>query len=436
MYTLLNTRIPGLAAFLRRFRYGLRRSHPNHLLLVGMQAGFRGVTTIYQILLLGQTGRGWAEVYGGTPHGADFDAPAARQLIERFLEGLQRELGIKHLVWFIHRSRSGRLDFHLLFVIPDELRKPYKAILRQRVRAAARAAIEAVNEARLAAGRFTVGYLDVEGVVVYPQPKPARAGTPARVPVVTIAAPSTPATPRGPVEMAPPARVSAPPQTAAPDPTVTVAPAPSAPPSPPAPPPSPLERPERAAPPLRPPEKTAPAAIPVLERTRTREIDLADLAAKEARARDEARKKREREQAEAADRERARSQEYDHFRKHLRLWVQKAAEAESLTKEIHRFLTDNPGVGADDPVLTRLEEASHRFLADAKTRALMDAAITIRVGDRPELLTLKQQCQNADDQVRLASSELAETVAALTAVREHAIGFEKDRRERLGPERA
>ncbi len=385
---------------------------------------------------------------GGSSFGAFQDLEEMRIWIQGFVRGLALQTAIVAL----HLGMNGRCDFHVLTLnARTDGRALYSEHLREEARALARKLTAELNERRLRLGLLPIGNLTPDGQVFFLDPRlelvaPPPIGQADRVtegsrvaleappvptvtpslaadvkkerdpdpvdltPVVAVtpAGASAPLNPR--VDTAPPARTIHLPLTADMDPALAA-----------------------AAPP--PPTKvTAPATIPVLERVRTREIDIAELAAMEARARDEAKKKYEREQAESVARERARALEYDHFRKQLRLLLEKASEAESQTKEIHLFWNDEPGAGADDPELTSLWEASRRFLTDARTRALVDTTITVRAGDRPELRTLKQQCQNAHDQVRMACSELAETVAAITAMREHA-GLEVDK-DRRGPERA
>lgn len=464
MYPAKPTSFPSRAAVRREVRYALRRSHPNHLFLTAILAGLLGVTTLPQFLLFGERARGWAKIVGGSTHGADFTQAEARQWVERLVHLLAEEFRLTHVMWFVHLSDSGRLDFHILFVMPDDNQKRSKATLWKRAKAVARRVAEEINEARLAAGRFTIGYLSVEGVVVYPLPRPVAKNAPALaatkapqlapVPQPAPSArppadeprlpppPSVPAVATAPLpaEAAPPTPTSDAPPVGIAAPAVIAVAAPSLPPTehptgedPPT--PRASIAPVVTAPP--PPAETSPAAThPVM----TRDRDLAAIAAA-ARAADERRQaeaRKEREEAEAKAKKRVEEEAYARFLGLLQRLQGIASEADTLGGKINarvKALYDtNLQSRIDDPELPGRLEKSRRWLGDAATQADLAATFVPRAGDNREMRHLKRTCSEAHDRARLACADLTATVTAVTAALE--TWRREIEAERRGPERS
>lgn len=441
MYPAKPTRFPSRAAVRREVRYALRRSHRNHLFLTAILAGLLGVTTLPQFLLFGERARGWAEIVGGSTHGADFTEAEARQWVERLVHLLAEEFRLTHIVWFVHLSDSGRLDFHVLFVMPDDNRKRSQVTLWKRAKAVTRRVAEEINEARLAAGRFTIGYLSVEGVVVYPLPPPAARNTPALAvakapPVAAAPQPSPSARLPGDEPRLPPPP-SVPPVATAPLPAphlpVEAAPPPSTSDYPPA------GRSDPVITLLPPPEKTPPAATAQTNPGKTPERDLAAIAAaaQAAYARRQAEARKKREEAEAEAKKRAQQAAYDRFLGLLQRLQLLASEADDRSDKINSRVTAlyeaTPQVRADDSELQDRLVESRRWLGDPATQAALAATFAPEAGDSRELLELKRTCSENHGRARLAYADLTHTVTALTAALE--IWRRDLKQERRGPDR-
>lgn len=445
-------KLPGPIAVRRKVRYALRRSHRNHLLLKAIDAVLHEVETLQQFILRGKQAKGWVEIQGGSTHGADFTVDDARKAIRRIVQLLAQELGIRYFVWFIHLSESdsGRLDFHIFFVMPDDNRTRSEAILWKAARKVTRLVAEEINEARLAAGQFTIGYVSVDGIVVYPLPTPVeKSGPTLSAPQTTEAAaePPTPANPpstarpseapqaspatdnpeptSGPVAEPPPA-VQAPrvsdPLPAAPEET-----APSAPASDPQvsgnSDPDTTNTVDTAAPP--PPPETTLAVDPnaAAQTTIRTGDDLTEIAAAtkaaEEREKAQAKLKQQEEEAKAEAAKRARLKAFNDFlQTTLRLIAQAEAYRKKLNDRMIALRRVDPASRIDDPLLRTLLKEGQRFLDDPSTRDALATTLTTETDDSPDLKDLKARCRKARDQAQVVCSELTDTVTGVTAVLE------------------
>lgn len=102
--------------------------------------------------------------YGGSTHGAFLSDEETRRWINHVILGL----GIQYGIWAAHYHVGGRFDFHILAANTTvDGRRLHTAELVLRVRTLAREATEMLNQARLAAGRLTIGNLTAEGEVYF-----------------------------------------------------------------------------------------------------------------------------------------------------------------------------------------------------------------------------------------------------------------------------
>lgn len=447
-------KLPGPIAVRRKVRYALRRSHRNHLLLKAIDAVLHEVETLQQFILRGKQAKGWVEIQGGSTHGADFTVDDARKALRRIAQLLAQELGILYFLWFIHLSESdsGRLDFHIFFVMPDDNRTRSEAILWKAARKVTRLVAEEINEARLAAGQFTIGYVSVDGIVVYPLPTPVEKSGPTLSAPQTTEAAAEPPTPANPPNTArPPEAPQASPGTDNPGPTsgpvAEPPPAAEAPrvsdplPAAPAPketaPPAPASDPQvsgnsdpdttatadTAAPPP-PPETTLADDLDAAARTTTRTgDDLTDIAAAakaaEEREKAQAKLKQQEEEAKAEAAKRARLKTYNDFlQTTLRLIAQAEAYRKKLNDRMIALRRVDPASRIDDPLLRTLLKEGQRFLYDPSTQKTLATTLTTETDDSPDLKDLKARCEEARDQAQVVCSELTDTVTGVTAVLE------------------